>query len=34
MVAEFVQANIKENNGVFPEKNGFIERIERIQIKL
>jgi len=27
MIAELVQNDIKENNGVFPEKNSFIERI-------
>jgi hypothetical protein len=27
MIAELVQSDIKENNGVFPEKNPFIERI-------
>ncbi len=26
MLAERVQNDIKENNGVFPEKNAFIER--------
>ena len=26
MIAERVQDNIKENNGIFPEKNAFIER--------
>jgi len=26
MLAERVQNDIKENNGVFPEKNTFIER--------
>jgi hypothetical protein len=27
MIAELVQNDIKENNGVFPENNSFIERI-------
>jgi len=27
MVADLVQNDIKENNGVFPDKNSFIERI-------
>jgi hypothetical protein len=27
MIAELVQNEIKENSGVFPEKNSFIERI-------
>jgi hypothetical protein len=26
MIAERVQNDIKENNGIFPEKNTFIER--------
>ncbi len=26
MLAELVQKNIKENNGVFPEKNSYIEQ--------
>jgi len=26
MIAELVQNDIKENKGVFPEKNSFIER--------
>ena len=26
MIAKLVQDDIKENNGVFPEKNAFIER--------
>jgi len=26
MIAKLVQNNIKENDGVFPEKNTFIER--------
>ncbi len=26
MLAELVQKNIKESNGVFPEKNSYIER--------
>jgi len=26
MIAELVQNDIKKNNGVFPEKNSFIER--------
>ncbi len=26
MLAELVQKNIKENNGVFPQKNSYIER--------
>jgi hypothetical protein len=25
MIAEFVQNDIKDNNGIFPEKNTFIE---------
>ena len=26
MIADLVQNDIKENNGIFPEKNAFIER--------
>jgi len=26
MIAKLVQNDIKDNNGVFPEKNAFIER--------
>ena len=31
MFAELVQKNIKENNGVFPEKNSYIERTRQVR---